>query len=462
MDLIYELVRHVLKARYEDLSPNAVQVVKKTLIDTLGCVIAGSTAPGCRDLVDLVKDWGGKPESTVLVYGGKVPAPPAVLANCTMARALDLDDVHEGGDGKGLGGHLSATFVPAYLAFAEYMGRPVSGKDFILANALGSDLACRLRIALKAYHGWLAETFAPFGIVAGAGKLLGFDEERMVNGMGIAYAQCSCNAQANSDGSLTIRVQQGLGARAGVLATILAEKGFTGAKNVLQGVYGFYPLYCRDEYDPAVVTDKLGKEFEVTNVSVKPYPCCKGTHAGIYGTLEILKEQGLKPEQVEEVSVTANTWGYTVVWEGEHKYRPRNIMDAQFSAPYTVATAMLKGGVFIDDFTEEAIKNQQILEFAQKVKVRIDPELDKIATVSPPCSVELRTKDGKRYSKYVPYVKGHPQNPMTMAECIEKFRKCLPFSAKPLTEANVARVIQMVEKLEEVDDVTEITKLLVV
>lgn len=457
MDLMYDVVKQELKVKYEDLPSNVVEVVKKALLDTLGCAVAGSPALGLPELVGLVKDWGGKPECSILVYGGKVPAPNAVLANCTMARAQDFDDVHEGRDDKGMGGHVSATFIPTMLALAEYADRPVSGREFILAAALGSDLTIRLRAAVTAKLGWLADTFAPFGVVAGGGRLLGFDEEKMLNGMGIAYSQCSCNRQATADGAMTIRLQQGLGGRAGVTALVLAQKGFTGAKNVLQGAYGLYPLYCRNEYDPAVVTDKLGKEFEIAYVSVKLYPCVKFAHGGIDGALALMRENRLKPELVEEVNVTVNAWAYEAIGGGEVKYRPRTIMDAQFSSAYTVATAILKGDVFIGDFTEKAIKDPKVLDFAKKIKVGVDPELEKLAGM-PPTTVEIKTRDGKRYSKRVECVKGHPKNPMSMAEMIKKFRKCLAFSARPLPEANIARVVEMAQGLEKVKDVREIVK----
>jgi 2-methylcitrate dehydratase PrpD len=455
MDLICKLVNHVLKIRYEDLSSHVIEVVKKTLIDTLGCTIAGSTATGCPELVELVKDWGGKPEATVLVYGGKVPAPAAALTNCTMARALDFDDVHEMG-----GGHLSATFFPVCLILSEYRKEPVNGRDFILASTLGADLSCRLRYATKIYPGWLAETVAPFGIVAAAGKLLGFDEEKLINGMGIAYSQCSCNLQPELDGGITIRLQQGLGARAGILATMLAEKGFTGARNVLQGVYGFYPLYYRDKYDPEVITKNLGRDFEVGNISIKLYPTNKQNHNAISGILEFRKETGIEPWDIDEIVVYTNQKAYHTAGLGESKYHPRNSVDAQFSIPYTVANALIKGDVFIEDFTEEAIKNNEVLELAQRIKVKVDPELDKIPWIIVPNKIEIKVKGGRQYSKYVEYAKGHPKNPIPITEYIEKFKKCIPFSAKPIAEGNVEKVIDMIERLEEMEDVREIIKLL--
>lgn len=456
MDLMKVIVKHIMGAKYEDLGIETVEIVKKLFLDTLGTTIAGSSAEGSEALVNLVKGWGGKEESTVLIYGGMVPAHHAALANCTVARALDLDDVHEAG-----GGHLSATSVPVSLILAEYIQRPISGRELILAIAVGSDLICRLRCALTTYPGWLAETLAPFGVVAMGGKLIGFDEERLINGMGLAYSQCSTNLQGNVDGAFSVRLQQGLGAKAGVLATVLAERGFTGAKDVFQGVYGFYRLYGHDKYNLEVVTDQLGKRFEIVNNSIKPYPCCKYTHIPIYATLEIVKEHNIDSKAINKITVFTNSNAYNVCALGDHKYLLRNIVDAQFSIPYTVATAAVEGKVFIDDFTKESIKRREVLELAQKVKVEVDPELDKIPQMIVPNRVELEIKGGKSYAKYVEFVKGHPKNPMSMTECIEKFQQCTSFSARPLKQDQIRELIRLVSNLEEVDDMRRVVKLLV-
>ena len=456
MDLIRVVVSKILKTKYEDLSKQTVDMIKKLVIDTLGTTIAGSSAEGSKELVDLIKGWGGREESTILVYGGKVPSPNAVLVNCTMARALDLDDVHESG-----GGHLAATFVPTAFVLAEYFQKPINGKELILAIAVGSDLSCRLRCALTTYKGWLAETFAPFGVVAMGGKIIGFDEERMINGMGLAYSQCSTNLQANVDGALSVRLQQGMGAKAGVLATILAERGFTGAKNVLQGVYGFYPLYARNEYDPKVITDQLGERFEILNTSLKPYPSCKYTHNAIYAILEILRKHNVEPETIHRISVFTNSKAYNVAGCGENKYRPQNIVEAQFSIPYTVAVAAVNRKVFIDDFKKESIGKNEVLEIANKVRVEIDPEIDKMPGLTATTRVELETESGEKYSEHVEFVKGHPNNPMTMDECVEKFMECARFSARPMDRDKINEAIRLICRLEEIDDVRKIVRLLV-
>ncbi|MBI2858563.1 MAG: MmgE/PrpD family protein [Chloroflexi bacterium] len=462
MDIMYDLVRWVLRTRYEDLPQELIEIVKKTVIDTLAVTIAGTNAAGSRILVDLARDWGGKEESSILIHGGKVPAPTAALVNATAARAWDLDDDHEGGMG-----HVSASTVPAALALAEYVRRPVSGKEFILVNALCTELHGRLRLVTQKI-GWLAETVAPFGVVAMGGKLLGFDEERMMNGMGIAYAQCSGSHQDVLDGTLSLRLKQGLGVRAGIFATVLAERGFTGARNVLQGVYGLFPMFFRNVYDAAALTRGLGQKYEMIDISIKSMPGCFGVHRPVYGALALMKENNIKAEEIDEITITCNTWLQRNTFyseEGDTKYRPRNIVDAQFSTPWTVAKAVLKGApLWIDDFTEESIREPGVLAMTQRVKGVADPEKDRMMKEKtgflPSTEVAIRTKSGQRYLKSLEYVHGHPRDPFTMADCVEKLRRCLPFSARPLGEDRLRELLRVVEHLEETNDVTAIIRLL--
>jgi 2-methylcitrate dehydratase PrpD len=255
-------------------------------------------------------------------------------------------------------------------------------------------------------------------------------------------------------------LQQGLGAMSGVLSLILAKKGFTGAKNIFEGQYGLYSLYFRGVFNRKALIDELGERFEGTNVSIKPYPCCRYTHAPIHTTIEIVKRYDIKIEKIKEIRIGTSSYGYKLVGEGNTKYYPQNPVDAQFSIPYTVSTGLIKGDVFIGDFTEKAIRTPKILALAQKVKTVVDPNIDKINAVVTPSRVDIETNDGRHYSEYVEFAKGHPKNPMSWPECIEKFRKCNSFSANPLPQVNIDRIIDMIDRLEQVDDVTKIIRLL--
>ncbi len=376
MDAVIPLIRNLRATRFADIPPDVVEASKKSILDTLGATLAGSGAVGCREVVALVREWGGKREASVINHGDILPLPNAVFANAVMARAVELDDVHEKGTL-----HASATIIPAALGAAEYR-KNVSGKDFLAAVSLGTDLTCRLALAPRispAITGIsYTYTHGNLGAAAVASRLLGLDETQTLNAMGIAYCQGVGNRQSSFEGALTVRVQQGLTAKAGIISALLAQRGITGVQNVLQGKYGYYTVFERNDYNPDLLTKDLGKHFEGKNISYKLYPCCKFTHGAIEGILEMAKRHGIGSDQVAEIRVGINRQGFELVCEpyGD-KVDPRKVVDAQFSLYYTVATALVRGRVFIDDFNEEIIRDREVLEVARRVKPYVDPLLEK-------------------------------------------------------------------------------------
>ena len=197
MDKIYEVVRYVLATDYDDLSKQVVERTKQCFIDTIGVILAGSSALGCREVVEQVKYWGGREESTILVHGGKVPSFFAAFINSMMAHARDFDDTHEEGSV-----HPSASVIPIGIAVTEQMGG-VDGKKFITAIAIGIDLVCRLGLSIRTLQGWhLSGICGGIGSVATAGKLLGLGEDQLWNAFGIAYAQTTGNSQGRRDGAI--------------------------------------------------------------------------------------------------------------------------------------------------------------------------------------------------------------------------------------------------------------------
>src|SRR5687767_7436704 len=179
------LARHVCGTSFTDLPNDAVIAAKRDLLDTLGAVLGGSVAPGIAELARLVKHWGGREESSLLLIGGKVPAPQAALVNATMGHALDFDDTFDRAGNI----HPGTSTLAASLAVAE-MQNGASGRDFALAVTLGLDVACRLALAATIDRGWhRTAAFGIFGAAAAAGKLLGLTVGQMVDAFGIAYSQ---------------------------------------------------------------------------------------------------------------------------------------------------------------------------------------------------------------------------------------------------------------------------------
>jgi 2-methylcitrate dehydratase PrpD len=464
-----KIITYVCKARYEDLPENVVDVVKKAVVDTVGAAIAGSSAPMGRMVADMVQDRGGRRDSTLWVHGGRIPASEAAFANAIMGRCRELDDVHEGTPrlGMGHGGHVNVMIIPAALAAAESLSHGVSGKALITAIAVGGDLIPRLRMAAGTAGrlGWEGPTVSPLGVAATVGKLLDFDETVLANAMGAAYAHCAGNILSTSDGTWDVWLNAGMGARAGLTAAELAQRGHQGAKLPLLGGAGLYPLYFRGEYHEEALLSDLGTEFESGNVSIKPYPSCKCTHHAIYTTLELMRRHCLQAKDIERISVRTCQYNMRLVVvddNGAPRPAPRNLNEAQFSMPFTIAVAAVRGTVFTDVLNDEALHDPDILRMFGKISVEATADKDALQKAEgyPPDDVDIHTVDGRIYRGCEPYVKGHPQNPMSFDEVVEKFWKCVDLSVKPLSRKELDTFLTEVKTLEHVADVRPLVQLI--
>ncbi|MFC1926578.1 MmgE/PrpD family protein [Chloroflexota bacterium] len=460
-DIISKLAEYVVNTKYEDLPPESIAYAKKSILDMTGITIAGAGMPGCREVVDLIKDWGGKQESTIWVYGGKVPAVNAALANGTMGRALDLGDMNEY-----VGNHVSEYTFPQLLPAAEYKGK-VSGKELITAQVLAQDLVLRVTetIGRPADSEIIPRFGNPtvFGATAGVTRLLGMDVTSTWEAMGLAFEEYQVAAmQKYIDGALAVRVGTGLHSAGAVRSALLARCGITGTKNVFEGDFNYYQHWGIDNYSLEPLTRNLGRYFEASRTSTKLGPNCKQTHAPVTATIDLVTEHDIKPEDIAEVDVAVDSKAYHLLCLPEEvKSNPKTVVDAQFSLPYGVAVAIVKRDVWIDDFTPQAIDNAVVRELLPKIKPRPDTEVLVPDNWVGGSRVTITTRDGARYSKLVSYAKGHPNNPITIEEMPERFRKCVAFSPRPFAERNIDELIELLLNLEQVDDVSSIVRLLV-
>ena len=452
MDAAYQFARHFVNTKFEDLPAEIVEVTKKEILDLLGVMVGGFYESGVRELLGIIIDWGGKEESTIIGTKQKVPAPNAAHLNATMAHALDYDDVHEFAVM-----HPGITVIPTCMAMGERKGR-MSGKELITGAALGVDLMCRLALATTPGSspiktGWhLTTLFGFLGAAISAGKILGLNEEGLVNAIGIAYHQCSGNGQCVKDGALTKRLGPGFAVRGGILSALMAEKGVTGAKNSLEGEIGLYRLYMRGDYDPRILTENLGTSYEGINVAIKPYPCCRGIHPAIDAALAVTDENNLKPEYIKNIKLFVSEEHYSLLCSPlDAKRKPRNTVDAQFSIPWGVATAIVKKQARLEDFSEKAIHADEVLNITAKIEVEIDNALKRPEKVDP-TRVEITTKQGEVYSQQVEDPLGSLERPMSFNDCAKKFRDC----ARSLTDTQINRAVEGIERLEGISDISEI------
>ncbi len=433
---------------YDTLPAPVLHNVKALILDTLGVIGGAANAPGIAELNARLSRWEKTGSTTGLIGKRRYSPPTAAMANGAAAHALDFDDQHDPARV-----HTSAVVLPTLLATAEDLsaeGKPVSGKDFILAYAIGAELHARLGLACynSLGKGWHPTMI--FGTVAAgvaAGKLLKLDANGLANALGMAFHQASGSAQSMRDGVLSKRLGPGFAARNAVMGAFLAADGLTSTRGTLEGNAGLFALYERNEVKPEILTDGLGQDWRVAEYSFKPYPCCRCNHTPIGIGIE-LHQQGIKPADVAAIEIGMSNVNWLTVGA---PYEPaRNeVVHAQFNSSYSFARAFADGKVDLHSYRKPAITDSSIAAIAAMTKVVDDPAIN--PTAIEPARVKLTLKSGKVIELKCETVKGSPQDPMTDAEMRGKVRGCLEFGLGA-SAADVDRLADVVAGLEKSGD----------
>jgi 2-methylcitrate dehydratase PrpD len=443
-----KLIEYTFNTKYDDLPPLAINIVKSMILINLGCLIAGSTLDECKKLIEIVKEWGGKPEAGILVYNVKVPGYNAALANGTMCRALDF------GDAIAPGIHIGPVAIPAALAAAELAGG-CSGKEFLTSLTVGIEVAARLnRLNLKGHTGTY-NGFKPtgvcsaFGGTATAGRILGLTPEQMSNALGIVFNRVGGSIQGNIEGAHTVALVAGFAAQSSIICTELAQMGLTGPRNFIEGVYGYFHLYANDNRDEQTVAGELGSRFELYNVLFKQYPHCGLIQTSTQGILELVREQGLTPEDVSKITVWVQLFTYKDV--GHFDAANSSRQSAQFSLKYCVASALLRGSSQFQHFEGSCIRDPQVVNIVKKIDVISSPAMEERDQTS--MDMEVKTKKGVTYHKSIDTPRGFPGNPMTRDEYIALFRQCANYGNKPWPQEKTDNILAAIDRLEDLSDV---------
>jgi 2-methylcitrate dehydratase PrpD len=469
-DATRKLARHAANCPYEALPSALVELTKLCVLDTLGVSLGATTlAPEARMVTDYVKDFGGNPESTLIGFGGKAPTPWAVFANGSLAHMLDYDGVSASSDGH-LFGHLSVATVPVAFAVAEKLGG-VSGRDLITAIACGTDVYTRVALSIDIpdwgmKEGWLpSQLLGYLSAAATAGRLLGLNEEQMDNAFGIAFNQMSGSRQMAVGAASHMRsMQTGFSGYGGTMAAQLAQAGLIGSKEILEGRYGLYKTYVRTATPNwEALVGELGTRFSLlTTHGFKIWPSCAFTREVNAAVLSLRQDAGVKPEDVESMTIVGGTAATQLLSEPlELKRRPQSSIDAKFSIPFTAAIMMVNGNVTLRDYSDAGLRDPRVLAMAERISYRGIPAASgaKTGHAAPP-GVEILTKDGRTLRHTADGVPGDPANPVDHKRLVEKFRDCVSFAARAPSAANIDRSIEMLADLENIPDATEIVRLL--
>jgi len=362
--------------------------------------------------------------------------------------------------------HAGASSVPAAIAAAQLRG-DVSGADLIAAVAAGLEVTCRLGRATTVdivETGFIySSLLGYFGATAAAGRAFGLTQDEMASAFGIVYSSVAGNHQVTRDASLMKRLQPGLAAQAAVVAVQLARRGIRGPRGVFEGMDGFFRVYLQGRASGDDVRAGLGTRFELMNLSYKPYPCCRDTHAAVDAVFELRGKAPRTADEIESIRVGLTSPGYQIVCVPEQiRIAPRTIVEAQFSVPYAVAAAWIDGGLGLAHFTDEALRRSDVLALASRVQPFVDDELDRDwRRMITPAKVSIQFRDGQTAQARVDYSKGHPRNPMTPREFVAKTIDCAAVAARPLNAETVDRFTSTVSELESIGDVATLVRTLV-
>lgn len=449
-DPMGKLANMVVNTSYEDIPSEVIEIAKKAIFDTLAVTIAGSGWQIVPAVADMVRHWGGRPESTVLIYGNKVPAPMAALVNGTMARSIDMGDVHE------QGGHVSEWVVPTLLSALGIAPQTITGKEFLTAYIVAAELGIRVNACFKgtshAAHGFPGEFNGPFYCTAATARLLKLSTEQTWNALGIAYSTHSLSEmQKYAEGTQMVRLQHGFSGDTAIKACLLAQQGATGPKGILLGLPGGALRHIAwDGIEPNILTDNLGKSWMLAEgLSLKPYASCKYTHSFIEATRQLINNHALDWREIAAIECRGSAGSKMTFEPADAKWNPASAAEAMYSTPYTVATAAITGSVFLDAFSEAEIARSDKRELMKRITVVCDPD---ITDQFEGFSVAITMNNGKQVSAKSSYVLGHSKNPMAWADLEAKFWQCVPFAAKSLEQEKLTKLVLWIKELESLLD----------
>jgi 2-methylcitrate dehydratase PrpD len=455
MGITQKLVNFCHQMSGERLPHEVVEKTRCLALDFAGVASRGSLSETSLAISRFLQAFKGIGEAVVI--GTPLLAHPtyAALANGAFAHSLELDDVERESSL-----HPGVAVFPAALAAAELA--QADGKRFIAAVVAGYEVAIRLGKALKpsAHYGrgfHPTATCGTFGAAAAAGILLDLDERRLLHAFGIAGSQAAGLMEFLADGAWTKRLHAGWAAHSGLIAALLAQEGFTGPRQVLEGKNGFLRAYS-DEADPSLIVKDLGHEYAVVRTAIKVHACCRYMHPGIDAVLELVGRYDLKPSDVSTVSVGIIPTGSLIIAEPqEQKYHPRSTVDAQFSMPYGAAIALVKRRASLEEFAEDVIHSPEVTPLLEKVVCVKDPELEASYPAKWAGWAEIETRDGQRMRARVEMPRGEPENPLVWDDLVDKFHT---LTSPVFSKARRRAVTEATARLESFQDIKDLTRLL--
>jgi len=448
-----KIAKFVANLEFDDLPPKVISYAKNCIMDTLCSMIVGfgvdkRTDSGWR-ILKFLRTQGGNKESTVIRYGDKLPCSLATFVNSVMA--FGLSDFHNKSSI-----HIGGIVIPSALAISEK--EHLSGRELITAVVVGYEVLARVGMALDPRYLY-TRGFYPssicgaFGAAAAVSKALGLDQFQIHNALALSGIFGGGLLSAIVTNSTSLLIQYGKAAANGVFAALLAKEGIVGSKEIFEREKGFYDVFS-GKPNLSNLTKNLGKKFEITYTSIKPYSCCKHLCPAVDALLEIFQTESINKEDIENVLVRMSTAGRTMV--DINKF-PRDTLNLSACARYVLAMAIIDRHISPKQFSVKRLRDPIISNLAKKVQTVADPGIDMLYPERIAAVVEIKTKSGHVYRKRIDFAKGDPENPLTDGELKMKF---MEFVSPVMGRSKAKEAINLLNNLEKLDDVVELVELL--
>ena len=461
---IEKISESVLATKFEDIDETTVHIGKLRILDVIGCAVYGSMSTASKNLADLVTSWGGKKESTLLVFGGKVPASNAAMLNSAVTRTTDYEAIGPLVEGADLPGHVSSTTVYTALAMGE--AQNASGKKLLTAMLVGDDVAARLLSASGVLGGKNFEwgwdgngTVNAFGGTAIAGHMLGLNKKQMKDAFGLIMNQMGSSFQNLWDYSLAAALTSAHSARNAICSAEMAKAGWDGPSDALFSRYGYFFLFTDGCANTDILTKDIGKKF-YSEATFKPYPSCSTTHAAIDCALKFVSEHDIDASNIANVQIVLLPRMKTMFTAQQpFKVHDKNYqVFAENSIAYSVATVLLRKEIKIDYLEEQYVRDPKVAAIASNSTIE-DLEIEELKEKCAKLIVKM--KDGKVHTTECNITRGGYRDGLFTDDDVKnKFRYNLQYS-KMFSKETTEKIIDTVINLDKLDNVNELTKLLV-
>jgi 2-methylcitrate dehydratase PrpD len=479
--LASQVAEWVASVRYEDLPVDVVSSTKLRILDVLGLALAGAETSFGRSTIAAAVSLSPPGPARIFGSGNAIAAPTAAFANASLSQALEYDDTHNESIV-----HMSSPAVAASLALADLLGalsldsardgaepvegpsrereggRAVTGRDLILSIAVANEISCRVgsvssgQFHRRGFHP--TGLFAPFGIAAGIGKMLGLDAQRLAWAEGTAGSCAAGLLECWVDGTQTKFLHSGFAAQSGLTAALLAHAGVSGPPNVFEGRFGLFASHLQDPATPRSfgrIADRLGSHWESRNSSFKPFPTAHVLHPYVSAILRVRNQHGVRAADVVRIECPVAEFNVSIVCEPvAEKCAPATQAHCRVCLQYTMAEALYSGGIGKNAYSDATRLNPEVLALARKVDYVVDPSFPGPGRFKG--AVKVTLKDGRVIEEVEEYNRGSEENPMSEAELRAKFDDN---ASGFLSAAQRDRLAQEIARAENLSDVRTLVDL---